>query len=154
MRHAEVVGPDSRHLALHREWLCAGAVVTIALAVSALVLLRIANQGRPVDTWWLVSAIIAVGLGAVGLILTAKVPSNIIGWLFLAGGLSEAVMGLGREWAVYVELGGHHLPGASLAGWLGTLPLVPATATSGMRASSPGANTFAMIASPTARPLP
>ena len=129
MRHAEVVGPDSRHLALHREWLGAGAVVTIALAVSALVLLRIANQGRPVDTWWLGSAIIAVGLGAVGLILTAKVPSNIIGWLFLAGGLSEAVMGLGREWAVYVELGGHHLPGASLAGWLGTWPLVPAMVT-------------------------
>ena len=33
------------------------------------------------------------------------------------------------------------------------LPLVPATATSGMRASSPSANMLPMIASPTARPF-
>ncbi len=92
-------------------------------------MLRIANQGQPVDTWWFGSAIIAIGLGAVGLLLTLKVPANIIGWLFLAGGLCEAVMGLGRQWAVYVELGGHQLPGATLAGWLGTWPMVPAMAT-------------------------
>ncbi len=99
------------------------------MAIGGLVVLRIANQGQPVDTWWFGSAIIAIGLGAVGLLLTAKVPANIIGWLFLAGGLCEAVMGLGREWAVFVEMGEHRLPGASLAGWLGTWPLVPAMVT-------------------------
>ena len=129
IRHAETVGSGDRPLVVRRTWPAFGAAGSIAVSVGGLVVLRIANQGRPVDTWWFGSAVIAIGLGAVGLLLTTKAPTNIIGWLFLAGGLCEGVMGLGRQWAVYVMLGEHHLPGATLAGWLGTWPLVPAMAT-------------------------
>lgn len=128
MRHAEVVGPGSRHLAARRAWYSFGAAGTIALAVAALLALRVANQGRLVDTWWFGNSVIAIGLGGVGLMLVIRVPANVIGRLFLFGGLCQAVLGLGRQWAVFVELGERHLPGASLAGWLGTWPFVPAMA--------------------------
>jgi signal transduction histidine kinase len=104
-----------------------------ALIVSALtVALHIANADAPVQTWWLGFVVVGAGLGAMGGLLATRVPDNPIGWIFLAGGLSQGLAGFGREWAVlgYVTHPGS-LPGPDWGGWLGwastisfaTLPL-------------------------------
>ena len=56
--------------------------------------------------------------------LAHRLPCNPLGWLMLTGGLANATMGLGQEWAVYVSVGHRDLPGATLAGWWSTWPFI------------------------------
>lgn len=97
--------------------------------MAALLVLHLLNGSVPASTWWFGNTAIGLGLGTVGAALARKVPANPIGWLFLAGALCQGVTGAGREWAVFVVVGGHHLPGAALAGWLGTWLFIPTMAT-------------------------
>lgn len=87
------------------------------------------NRYLGLDTWWFGNTVLGLGLGVVGSLLAHKVPRNPIGWLLLAAALANSSMGLGREWAVAVVLGGWSLPGVTVAAWWGTWPFVFSLAT-------------------------
>jgi signal transduction histidine kinase len=99
----------------------------LAIAVALVGALHWLDRAAGIDTWWIGSIVIGVGLGGFGLLLVRRLPANPIGWLMLAGGLVQAVLGAAREWAVYASLTAPgSLPGASWAAWVGTWPfLVP-----------------------------
>lgn len=107
-------------------WLLAVPIVACIIAIP---ILHLANSAAGVDTGLATTFTMALGLGATGLLLTQKVPGNPIGWLMVAAGTANAVMGLGREWAVFVATGGHDFPGAAIAAWFGTWPNVVSLAT-------------------------
>lgn len=102
---------------------------TIVVFLVAMTILYGSNRHLHLDTWWFGNTVLALGLGAYGWLLARKVPQNPIGWLMLAAALANSSMGLAREWAVAATLGGHALPGATLAGWWGTWPYVISLAT-------------------------
>jgi signal transduction histidine kinase len=123
-------GPATRN---RRRDVLARCLTAATLIMSALTLvLHVANAATPVETWWLGFVVIGAGLGAMGGLLATRVPDNPIGWIFLAGGIGQALAGLGREWAVfgYMTHPGS-LPGPAWGAWLGwastisfaTLPL-------------------------------
>lgn len=98
-------------------WVATGLV---GLALAGIVAGHLANRGTPVDTWWAGSLGLVVLLGLTGCVLVALLEDNPLGWIFLAGALSQGVAAVSREWAVYAaatQPGA--LPGAAWAAWAG-----------------------------------
>ncbi len=115
-----------------RRHLVTALSILIALASLATVALHLANRadpGSPLDPWWLTNVLAAIGLGSVGTLIARRLPTNPIGWLFLAAAVAQGVIGAARGWVVFVEVGGHDLPGVQLAGSLGSWPFVVLLAT-------------------------
>ncbi|HWJ97960.1 MAG TPA: sensor histidine kinase [Acidimicrobiales bacterium] len=99
-------------------WMVAAVVVT---CTGATLELRWANRHTPVSTWWQPIMAIGLGLSLLGVILLRKRPANPIGWVAAAGGIGQLLTAATREWAVFAHATrGGLLPGAALAGWVGT----------------------------------
>ncbi|MBB5868087.1 signal transduction histidine kinase [Allocatelliglobosispora scoriae] len=65
------------------------------------------------------NGLIAASFGAVGLYVVHRRPGSREGWLFVAVGVTHAVMFAGRQYGLHSG----PLPGASWIGWLGVWPL-------------------------------
>ena len=65
------------------------------------------------------NGLIAASFSAVGLYVVRRRPGNREGWLFVAVGVTHALMFAGRQYALHTG----SLPGASWIGWLGVWPL-------------------------------
>jgi signal transduction histidine kinase len=99
------------------------AATFLVLGVAAIATMHWWNRDAGVDTWWMGSIAIGIGLGGVGVVLARRLPSNPIGWLMAGAALAQTTMGVGREWLVYggVTRPGR-LPAVEWAGWLGSWP--------------------------------
>ena len=70
------------------------------------------------------NGLIAVAFTGVGVFVVRRRPSNRVGWLFMATGLTHAVMFFGRQYGLYA--GAHEigtLPLVSWVTWMGVWPL-------------------------------
>lgn len=106
-----------RHLA----WVRRAAATTVAVLVAATVVLRAANHGAAVDTWWIGNLGLTCGLGLVGALLARRLPANPIGWILLVGAVGQGLVGAGREYAVHAHVvDPGSLPAADWAAWAGT----------------------------------
>ena len=103
------------------------AAVSLLLAAATLVLRWLA-RGLPVGEYWVFNACVAVGFGTAGAVIATRRSGNVIGWLFLAGGIGNGITGAATTYAAYA-LGVHRgqLPGWQTAFWVGswTWVLVP-----------------------------
>jgi hypothetical protein len=64
------------------------------------------------------NAILAVSFPVVGALIASHRPRNPMGWIFLAVGLSEGLVGLAWEYGVYgLQTAPGTVPGAGLATW-------------------------------------
>lgn len=96
-------------------WGCVGVVL---LLLAATAVLRVANLGTAVDTWWLGSLGMTAGLGLVGALVARRLPANPIGWWMLVGAIGQGLTGAGREYAVHaVVVDPGALPGPAWAAW-------------------------------------
>ncbi|MBX3287462.1 MAG: hypothetical protein KF703_19095, partial [Actinobacteria bacterium] len=110
--------------------IAAAAAAILVACAGTLAVLAWLNREVGADTWWLGNLVIGCGLGSLGLVLVVRVPANPIGWLMVAGALPQAVLGAGREWAIYAARTHQPpLPGAAWAAWLGSWLYVPSIAT-------------------------
>lgn len=97
---------------------CSSVVVGL-LAVAIVALHRLAGSAA-ISTWWLGSLAICIGLGGSGSLIARRLPTNPIGWLMIAGGIVQGVVGVAREWSVYTTAVNDSLPGATTAAWIGS----------------------------------
>jgi signal transduction histidine kinase len=101
------------------------AGVSAVLAVT-IVILRGLNWQYDAYRWlpsaaaysWAIDALGAVAWCIPGLLIARRRPDVPFGWLALAAGLGHGLAGAGLEWAVWSELGGKDLPGASIGLWM------------------------------------
>jgi len=97
-----------------------GWTVTISLVAGALVF-GLAN--RPVAPLYeTTSTVINPTFATLGALIISRRPGNVIGWIFLAGGVSGGVLMFSGQYAtVALALDGPTLPGVALAAWLANL---------------------------------
>jgi signal transduction histidine kinase len=117
-----------RHRAL--AWVLWSIAVLLALAaVTFLVLGRSAPAPSESFGFRGFSALFALVFGTTGLVIASRVPSNPIGWLFLAAGVGSGLQELAQQYAIYgiVHRPGS-LPGADVGAWIVQWIWVPLTA--------------------------
>ena len=107
-------------------------VVAIAFAVGAFVFLLLSRTTPPPSESFGFrgfSAVLAIAFGTTGLLIASRVPSNPIGWLFLAIGIGSGVQEFAQQYAIYGVL---HRPGAvpaaDVAAWTTQWIWIPLTA--------------------------
>ncbi len=107
--------------------LCAVAFAFAVLAVVFLVLGR--EAAPPAGTFGFrgFAALFAVVFGTVGALVAARQPSNPIGWLLLAAGVTAGIQEAAQQYAIWATGAGRHA-GAAFAAWLPTWGWVPSTA--------------------------
>ncbi|MFC6706195.1 hypothetical protein [Flexivirga alba] len=74
--------------------------VLISCWLGSVVLLGVlhwANREIPVDTWAPGNLSLGFALGLVGVLVTGRLPANLLGWIFLIGGTAQAASGMLRE---------------------------------------------------------
>jgi signal transduction histidine kinase len=106
--------------------------VAISFAVAAFVFLLLSRTTPPPSESFGFrgfSAVFAIAFGTTGLLIASRVPSNPIGWLFLAIGIGSGVQELAQQYAIYGVL---HRPGtvpaADVAAWTTQWIWIPLTA--------------------------
>jgi hypothetical protein len=91
--------------------------------------LIVAGPEAPLEESWGFrgfAAVLAVAFGAVGVLISLRVPGHRIGWLLIAIGLSAALVGFSVEYAAYgLAVRPGSLPGALVFGWLVSWAWVP-----------------------------
>jgi hypothetical protein len=97
-----------------------GWTVTISLVAGALVF-GLAN--RPVAPLYeTTSTVINPTFATLGALIVSRRPGNVMGWIFLAGGVSGGVLMFSGQYAtVALAPDGPTLPGVALAAWLANL---------------------------------
>jgi signal transduction histidine kinase len=119
-------GQGHRRLA----WSLWASGVVLALAALAFLVLG-GTTSAPSESFGFrgFSAVFAIVFGTTGLLIASRVPSNPIGWLFLAAGIGSGVQELAQQYAIYGVL---HRPGsvpaADVAAWTTQWIWIPLTA--------------------------
>jgi signal transduction histidine kinase len=118
--------PRSRRLALAL-W-----ALALLLALGALTFLFLGRAtSAPSESFGFrgFSAVFAIVFGTTGLLIATRVPSNPIGWLFLALGIGSGIQEVAQQYAIYGIL---HRPGsipaADVAAWIVQWIWIPLTA--------------------------
>lgn len=93
-------------------------VLAICLAIAILVLVALIPPFAR-HPYWPFNVGVAVGFSVAGFAIVRRRPNNLIGWLFLAGGVGNGLAGFGVSYAAYdVLVRQSSLPAAGLAGGL------------------------------------
>ncbi|MGH2680983.1 MAG: histidine kinase [Actinomycetota bacterium] len=106
--------------------------VAIALALAAFALLILGRStSAPSESFGFrgFSGVFAIVFGTTGLLIATRVPSNPIGWMFLALGIGSGLQEVSQQYAIYGIL--HHpgsVPAADVAAWIVQWIWIPLTA--------------------------
>ena len=134
MRDRAPAGATSRSIEQHRHRKLAWALWASALLLALAALTFLILGGRtpaPSESFGFrgFSAVFAIVFGTTGLLIALRVPSNPIGWLFLASGIGSGLQELAQQYAIYGVL---HRPGsvpaADVAAWTIQWIWIPLTA--------------------------
>lgn len=110
---------NRRAAAVRARALAAPLVAATAVAMTLVTIaLHMHNGATELSGWWLGDVALTIALLFPGLLVAAKRPDNVIGWLLCVAALSTALTGAGREYLVYGFLGGT-APGWLWVGWFG-----------------------------------
>jgi signal transduction histidine kinase len=111
-------------------WALWASAIMLALAASTFLILG-RTTPPPSESFGFrgFSAVFAIVFATTGLLIASRVPSNPIGWLFLAAGIGSGVQELAQQYAIYGVL---HRPGAvpaaDVAAWTTQWIWIPLTA--------------------------
>jgi len=111
----------SRRTATWLAWPLSGLSAFLGGLYLLFLVLSAAATGASIDPYWGAGVVVAVVFPAVGALIASRYPTNALGWVFCAIGLSGAIGGAGNAYAAYallVEPGS--LPGGELAAWVGS----------------------------------
>jgi hypothetical protein len=116
----------SRRAAAWLAWsLCALSLALIGLSL-LLLALNLSHPGVHIFDFWLENTLAAAGFSAVGALIIAHRPNNLIGWLLSAAGLLLGLNHFSSEYAIYTLLAQPgSLPGGEVAAWLAYWLFVP-----------------------------
>jgi hypothetical protein len=117
-----------RHRAL--AWALWSIAVLLALgAVTFLVLGRAAAAPTESFAFRGFSIIFALVFGTTGLVIASRVPSNPIGWMFLAAGIGSGLQELAQQYAIYgILYRPRSLPAPDVGAWITQWIWIPLTA--------------------------
>jgi hypothetical protein len=108
-------------------WMVGGAA--LALSVSAAFLVEF-NSGNVGSAYATVPAIWGISFSAVGVVIASRRPENVIGWVFLFGGLFHSLNAFSSEYSTYALVTSPILwPGGAFFSWLFTWVFAPGFAT-------------------------
>jgi signal transduction histidine kinase len=107
------------------------AVISVVLAVAIVFLILGIGTPLPDESFgfkgW--GILLAGALAIAGFLVASRVPSNAIGWLLLASGVSTAVQELGQQYANYgLFTSAHALPAADVGAWITEWIWIPSMA--------------------------
>ncbi|HZB02210.1 MAG TPA: hypothetical protein VE800_08900, partial [Actinomycetota bacterium] len=107
------------------------AVISVVLAVAIVFLILGIGTPLPDESFgfkgW--GILLAGALAIAGFLVASRVPSNAIGWLLLASGVSTAVQELGQQYANYgLFTSAHPLPAADVGAWITEWIWIPSMA--------------------------